>query len=128
MFDMDASDQEGKGTVVLEGEAYADERMGEEVRDGGVQSQEASGSITSAGLLAKLEQQQYRCALTGRKLTPATAALDHIEPKSVGNNDTIDNVHWVHGDVNKAKGTMELGAFIAMCKEIAAWTERTGQA
>lgn len=124
MFDMDGSGQEGQGTAVLEGEANEDGCMGEEVRDGGVQSPEASGSITQAGLLAKLKQQQYRCALTGRELTPDTAALDHIEPKSLGNNDTLDNVHWVYGEVNKAKGTMELGAFIAMCCEVADWTRR----
>jgi CRISPR/Cas system Type II protein with McrA/HNH and RuvC-like nuclease domain len=127
MCDMAGSNGEGREGSGQEDKPPAEVRLGEEVRDSSTQPQE-TGGITQRGLLDKLDQQQYRCALTGRGLTPATAALDHIAPKSVSKDDTIGNVHWVHTDVNRAKGTMDLSAFVQMCCEVADWTKRTGQA
>lgn len=78
--------------------------------------------ITARGLRDLLEKQKYRCALTGRLLTPETASVDHREPLSAGGDNTINNVQIVHGDVNQAKGSMSQEQFVQMCREVAAWT------
>jgi len=77
-------------------------------------------NVTSMQLLALVEEQSYRCALTGRKLTPPIAALDHKVPVSRGGAlKDKDNLQVLHTDVNRAKGTMTTEEFVAMCKEVA---------
>ena len=76
---------------------------------------------TTNRLMALIEKQEYRCALSGVKLTPDQAALDHKVPVSSGGSDELDNLHWVSNEINRAKGTMDNEAFIAMCKRVAAW-------
>lgn len=75
--------------------------------------------ITAKNLRKMLEQQDYKCALTGRDLTPRVAALDHIIPLSDGGSHTMENVWIVHSEANVAKSTMGLQAFIALCREVA---------
>jgi 5-methylcytosine-specific restriction endonuclease McrA len=87
--------------------------------DDGVCAKPSSGSkITARGLLRLLEQQQHRCALTGRPLTPELATLDHIMPLSKGGLNTMENAQIVHKDANQAKGTMTLHEFVGMCREV----------
>ena len=78
----------------------------------------AEKKITQAGLFALLERQQRRCALTGRKLEPTDAALDHSIPLGRGGANDLDNVQIVHRDINNAKGSMTTAEFIEMCKEV----------
>ena len=58
------------------------------------------------------------CALTGRPLEPETAALDHILPVSRGGEHRIDNTQVLERTVNRAKGTLTNGEFIALCGEV----------
>jgi|688.fasta_scaffold270557_2 hypothetical protein len=77
----------------------------------------------SAGeLLKKVKSQRFRCALSGVKLVPETAQLDHIVPLSNGGTNDIENLQWLDARVNKAKGTMSQAEFIKMCKQVAQWT------
>lgn len=94
-------------------------------RDGVRKHEPASkkqGKVTISKLLTKLESQDFRCGLTGRPLTPETVAADHIKPVSKGGGHCIDNVWLVHTDANRAKGTMELDDFIALCCDVADWS------
>ena len=68
-----------------------------------------------------IEKQKYRCALSGVELTPETAVLDHIVPITEGGGDDIDNLQWVHEEVNRMKGTMDNDQFIKTVKRIARW-------
>lgn len=77
---------------------------------------------TAIELKNKVEQQRYRCALSGRKLTPETAQLDHQVPVSEGGSNLVDNLQWLDEQVNRAKGTMSQVEFIRMCKQVAQWT------
>lgn len=77
-----------------------------------------SGVINTNNVLRLLEWQTYRCALTGRPLTPDTASLDHILPVRGGGAHTIDNVQVLHKEVNRAKATMTAEGFIRMCHEV----------
>ncbi len=65
-----------------------------------------------------LKYQKYRCALSGRKLVPQIAALDHIVPIRLDGEHTIDNVQVLHRDVNRAKGSMTNAEFIRLCREV----------
>lgn len=73
-------------------------------------------------------RQNKRCALTGRLLNfkekrsiePQTASLDRIDSKK---GYTIDNIQWVHRDINLAKHTQKQEDFIKMCKEVAEYNE-----
>lgn len=75
--------------------------------------------ITQGKLLRLAESQNFRCAYTGEELTPQTASLDHKVPLSQGGEHTIDNLHLVRQDVNRAKGAMDDADFIQMCLDIA---------
>lgn len=74
--------------------------------------------MTTANILLLLEWQRYRCALTGRRLDPNTASLDHIVPVRSGGQHVIENAQVLHRDVNKAKTTMTNDEFVQLCREV----------
>jgi DNA-binding CsgD family transcriptional regulator len=79
-------------------------------------------TVGPAALLELIETQEYRCALSGVELTPDTAALDHIVPRADGGEHVLSNVQWLHGDVNRAKGTLSNEEFVKLCRRVAGWT------
>lgn len=81
-------------------------------------------AITASKILNIIEGQQYKCALSGRKLTPETASVDHIVPLSKGGTHDISNIWVVDHRVNIAKGTMSVEEFVTMCREIAKYMEK----
>jgi 5-methylcytosine-specific restriction endonuclease McrA len=70
-----------------------------------------------------VDKQKYRCALSGRELTPETAAVDHVIPITKGGTSNIGNLQILHCDVNAAKGAMTSVEFVAMCREVVAWSD-----
>lgn len=67
-----------------------------------------------------LEVQDYRCALTGRELSPDDVALDHIVPISNGGDFSLANSQLVSKSANRAKHTLSQDDFIELCKSVAA--------
>lgn len=80
--------------------------------------------VSLPGVLELLERQGYRCALTGRGLTPQSAALDHVVPIRHGGAHVIENVQVLDKDVNRAKGSLAREEFIALCREVVRWCRR----
>lgn len=80
-----------------------------------------SGTVKQTELRALVEQQSFKCALTGVELQPETAAADHIKPVSKGGENVISNIQILHHKVNTAKGTMTNEEFIQMCKDVVRW-------
>lgn len=78
------------------------------------------GPVSTDNVLRVLENQRYRCALTGCSLTPETAALDHIQPIRCGGEHVIENTQVLHKNLNRAKGSLTNEEFIQMCHEVAA--------
>lgn len=76
------------------------------------------GVVNVSNVLKLLKHQNSRCALTGRPLTPETAALDHILPLSRGGEDRIENAQVLHKIVNRAKGTLTNEEFIDLCRKV----------
>jgi 5-methylcytosine-specific restriction endonuclease McrA len=87
----------------------------------------ASTAPSHDEVLSLLERQQYRCALTGRKLTPDTASLDHILPVCRQGAHTIDNAQIVLKEVNRAKGTLTNEEFIALCRAVVRHADKTAR-
>ena len=81
------------------------------------------GPVSIENVLRLLDHQQHRCGLTGRRLTPETAALDHVVPIRFGGEHTIENAQVLHKDVNRAKGSLTSEEFIGMCREVARWSD-----
>lgn len=81
------------------------------------------GSVCTGNVLKLLEYQGYRCALTGRALTPQTTALDHIVPIRQGGEHVIENTQVLHKEVNRAKGSLSNEEFLAMCREVVRWSD-----
>jgi 5-methylcytosine-specific restriction endonuclease McrA len=86
----------------------------------------AAQPLGRKSLLKMLQDQQYRCALTGEELTPATASLDHKIPLSQGGTSDLDNLEIILLQVNAAKGSMTRDEFIALCRKVVAWQDMCG--
>jgi hypothetical protein len=77
--------------------------------------------ITAEDASAVFDSQNGRCALTGIPidagasgcpLTEITASLDRID-NSVGY--VVDNIQWVHKDVNMMRGSLSINRFVELC-------------
>ena len=77
-------------------------------------------SVTAKMILEMIERQEYRCALSGRKLTPETASLDHVTPLARGGLHDVSNLWVLDHQVNTAKGTMTVEEFVALCRDVTA--------
>ena len=77
-------------------------------------------------------RQDRKCALSGLQIEfakrhPArghpthTASLDRIDSKK---GYTLDNVQWVHKDVNKMKFDLGQDRFLELCQKIAKWAKK----
>lgn len=83
----------------------------------GIQSEsENAEKVTPKNLLRLLEQQSYRCAISGMELTPIESSLDHIMPLAKGGKHIISNVQIVVPEINRMKGTMSSDDFVAVCR------------
>jgi hypothetical protein len=129
--DVGGLDPAGVRAVGREGDTSPAERLaalggGAGATDEALHGEESTtGTPVSVGaVLILLEQQRFRCALTGRSLTPDVAALDHILPVRLGGAHAIENVQVLHRDVNRAKNSMTNDEFIQLCRDVVAWVRR----
>jgi 5-methylcytosine-specific restriction endonuclease McrA len=76
-------------------------------------------TVTAKMVMRLVEEQGYRCALSGRELTPQAVSLDHIVPLSRGGAHDIANLWALDQHVNTAKGTLLLDEFITLCRDVA---------
>ena len=86
---------------------------------GGMAKRGQGTRITRLQVMKLLEQQEYKCALTGWDLTPRTASLDHVVPLSRDGPHTIENAQIVDHRVNRAKGSLSNVEFIELCCAVA---------
>ena len=65
------------------------------------------------------DQQEGKCSYTGRDIIIGIdAELDHIIPRSKGGDNKLDNLQWVHTDVNKMKSYQLPDDFLKLIAEI----------
>jgi len=71
-------------------------------------------------LKALMTRQSYRCALSGVQLRLGlNASIDHIIPKSLGGEDSIENYRWVHTRVNRIRGNLSDAELYDLCSLVA---------
>lgn len=75
--------------------------------------------IAGKALMQRLQSIDFRCELSGEKLVPETASVDHATPLSKGGAHDMSNVLIVSRAVNRAKGTMTKEEFVSMCCDVA---------
>jgi 5-methylcytosine-specific restriction endonuclease McrA len=82
-------------------------------------------TIGIADVMDMLEKQGYRCALTGRQLTPETASIDHIVPIKRGGTNELTNIQIIDKTVNLAKASMTQDEFVQVCRDVVAYVDAT---
>ena len=65
-----------------------------------------------------LEKQNYKCSLTGDKLTFNNMELDHIIPSSKKGENELGNVRWITIQANKAKWNFTDKELFNFCNKI----------
>jgi 5-methylcytosine-specific restriction endonuclease McrA len=80
--------------------------------------------LQTAEIMSLLRRQNFRCALTGERLAPDNAALDHIKPICRGGDHTIENIQALTDTANRAKGSLTQDEFIQLCRDVVAWSDR----
>lgn len=78
-----------------------------------------TGSITIEDAYNKLEEQGFRCALTGVPLAWDAKSGMSIDRIDSSEEYTLDNIQIVHKDVNLMKNAFDQTYFINMCKLVA---------
>lgn len=89
----------------------------------GARSRGLEFSITMEQMWDLFIKQNRQCALTGEQLSferckkqdTQTASLDRIDSKK---GYTIDNVQWVHRDINNMKWALPQSRFIELCRKV----------
>ncbi len=64
-------------------------------------------------------KQNRRCAITGLLLQfgkNQTASVDRIDSRQ---GYLVDNIHWIHKDINKMKMDLPLSRFVVLCRSVA---------
>jgi len=104
-----------KGCGNLSGAYFGSLRLGAEKRH-------LAFELTIEQVWNLFQEQKQRCALTGipiflfvRNRKDGTASLDRIDSEK---GYTIDNVQWVHKDINKIKQGFNQTHFIELCRMV----------
>lgn len=64
------------------------------------------------------KRQRLICPLSGRKLNRSTISLDHKMPLSKGGTHNLDNLQFVHVNVNYAKNSLTDDEFLLLCEDV----------
>jgi 5-methylcytosine-specific restriction endonuclease McrA len=71
------------------------------------------------------KRQRGVCPITGRRLNRENAQLDHITPLKLGGSSGIENLRWVHRDVNYAKRDLLDEQFFQLCSDVVKYRNRS---
>lgn len=115
LFRAGASSPLWKG-LTLSGSYYSSLRRGAEARG-------LSFSVSLEDICRVYELQEATCALSGREIElDSTASLDRID-SSRGYD--LDNIQWIHKDLNRLKSNWPQEQFIQMCREVVQYNGKT---
>lgn len=80
--------------------------------------QKPSYKFAAKDFYTLLDKQGYRCALSGRELTPENTDAEHILPLDQGGNHTPDNIYLVVRDAARPKRHLTESQMIELCYDI----------
>lgn len=83
-------------------------------------------------LITLIQKQDYKCALSGLQISFANSTYEQNHGMTTASLDRIDsskpylvnNVQWVHKDINKMKMNIPQPDFIRLCKVVAKYNQR----
>jgi len=81
-------------------------------------------SITIEDMKEVYNAQEKKCAITGLPIyfrPVKVASLDRINNSG---DYTIDNIQWVHRDINKMRNSYSMEYFVKMCKAVVDYQEK----
>lgn len=92
----------------------------------GAKSRGYEFTVDLASTVQLLEEQSFRCALTGAPIDIALSVPAFVRGESTASLDRIDNrvgyvignIWWVHKDVNRMKGTLDVGRLVEIARQI----------
>lgn len=67
---------------------------------------------------AMLDRQNYRCALSGRELTPENTDAEHIIPLDQGGTHTLENIYLIVREAARLKRHLTEKEMIRLCFDI----------
>jgi 5-methylcytosine-specific restriction endonuclease McrA len=85
-----------------------------------VRAKVKDAAATTAEISRLWKNQRGICPVSGRRLNKENAQLDHIVPLKQGGSDLVENLRWVHRDVNYAKRDLLDEDFFRLCQDIIA--------
>ncbi|AFM14210.1 hypothetical protein Turpa_3576 [Turneriella parva DSM 21527] len=74
--------------------------------------------FTAKDFYSLLERQNYRCALSGRELTPENTDAEHILPLDSGGSHTPQNIYLIVRDAARLKRHLTEAQVIDLCFDI----------
>lgn len=90
-----------------------------QIRDG-ASKRSKEFAVTIEDMWAQWEIQDGRCAYTGRVLTLGYKNTDaSLDRKDNTKGYVVDNIQWVHKDINRMKNDMSEEAFLSLCRDVA---------
>jgi len=85
------------------------------------------GSNKWKSLLELLDRQNHVCAISGLKIDiGSSATIDHKTPKVLGGENKLENLQWVHRDINLMKRDHTTSEFLLLCTQILNYQKGTG--
>ena len=83
-------------------------------------------NVTKEECFILLQTQEFKCALSGIDIYLSKCAAEHLENKTTASLDRIDNskgyiidnIQWVHKDINLMKRTLNEEYFIKLCNDV----------
>jgi len=79
-------------------------------------------TATTAEISRLWKKQRGICPITGRRLNRESAQLDHIVPIKLNGSDLVENLRWVHRDVNYAKRDLLDQDFYRLCWDVVSYS------
>lgn len=74
--------------------------------------------FTAKDFYAMLDRQGYRCALSGRELTPENTDAEHIIPLDQGGSHTLENIYLIVRDAARLKRHLTEKEMVQLCFDI----------
>lgn len=79
----------------------------------------AGRGLSPRRLMEKFSRQGFRCFFSGLQIDRQDASIDHVHPISKGGKHEEQNIELVHAVINRMKGSLTAGEFIAWCVKVA---------
>ena len=79
--------------------------------------------ISIEDMKERYEEQEHKCAITGLPLYFRPVKVASLDRINNADGYTLDNIQWVHRDINKMRNSYSMDYFVKMCKAVVEYQE-----